>query len=87
MEKIWDWCLSWGKRLQNRATGNADAEIGYNLLIMDYKWLVNTPAGDSLHILHHCARTVQGSEMVTKELLGPAMNNSLRTRIIKNGFG
>ena len=73
--------------MQNRVRGNTEAEIGCDLLVMDDKWLVNTPARDSIHILHHCARTVQSSEIVTEELLGPATNKGLRAQIIKNGLG
>ena len=81
------WCrsLSWDNRVQNRLRGDTEAEIGCYLLIMKNKWLMNTPVGNSIHIFHHRAKTVQNSEIVTKELLGPTTNESLKARIIKNG--
>ena len=85
MAKGWGWSLSWDNRVQNRPRGDMEAEIGRYLLIMKYKWLMKTPAGNSIHIFHHCARTVQNGENVTKELLGPTTNESLKAQIIKNG--
>ena len=87
MEKSWNWRWSWDNGVQSRARGNTEAKIGRDMLIMDYKGLVNAPAGDSVHVLHHCARAVQSSEIVTEELLCPATNKRLRARIIKNGLG